>query len=248
MLQFNRLKVRPTIGRVAVTLTAALVMGSAVIACTNARLAPAPSAHSQGSVAVDRVKGVHATVATDAWPGELDVKNQLTPLHVSIENHSAGPIRIRYQEFALIGPQGQYFSALPPLAAVIDVEGSSIEPAPLSEPNATPGFRHRGFFIAPPYRYAYGDIPVWEHGFHHDDIYYTTYHGTYQNLDISTDQLNAMALPEGVVNPGGSVSGFVYFEHVDSTLPRVQFRADIVNAETKRTIGSLSIPFTLVSR
>ena len=244
MLRLNRLT-KSTPKGATVTLIAALTIGVALVACTTTTLTPASSAYMNGQVAIDRINGVRAAVDTDAWPSSLDVEEQLTPLHVTIENNSDAPIRIRYQEFALIGPQGQYFSALPPMAAVVDVEESSIESATVHGPTAEPSFRHRGFFIAPPYRYAYGDIPVWEHDYHHDSVYHTTYHGTYQNLNISADKLHVMALPEGVVEPGGRVSGFVYFEHVDNNLPRVQLRADLVNAETKRTVGSLSIPFTV---
>lgn len=210
-------------------------------------LSPAPSADrppGEPDTAVARVDGVYAVVKSSSWPADPTVATKLTPLHVRIENDSDVPILVRYQEFALIGPEGQYYSALPPLAAKIDVAESTAE-FTATRPISNPSFRHQGFFVAPFYGYAYGTIPVWQHDFRHDPFYYDTYHTTYKELDISVEELNQWALPEGVIASGGSLSGYLYFEHVDPALSHVEFRGNIVNAETGRTLGAIMIPFTV---
>jgi hypothetical protein len=52
------------------------------------------------------------------------------------------------------------------------------------------------------------------------------------------------ALPEGVLEPGGRVTGFVYFEEVED-VPRVRFVAQLVNASTGARFGTLTIPFVV---
>jgi hypothetical protein len=235
--------------RIMVSVSAATLTVAALVACTTTDLTPAPDAErapGNEHAAVDSVKGVRAVVESQAWTGDPAIVDKLTPLHLRIENNSDKPIRIRYNEFALIGPAGQYFSALPPLAAQTDIADAS---AFTDEVIDDPAFQHNAFFIAPAYRYAYSSIPVWAHDFHHDPFYHETYHDiyhqAYSDLNISAAKFHAQALPEGVVDSGGSVSGFLYFEHVDPELPRAQFRADVVEAHSGRTIGTLSIPFTV---
>jgi hypothetical protein len=220
-----------------------------VFACSSSEptLSPSPSADKppgEPFTAVTQVKGIHAVVESSSWPADPEVTHKLTPLHIRIENEGGFPVLVRYRGFSLIGPQGQYYAALPPLAAKMDVTESPTEPATES-PISALSFHHQGFFVAPFYGYAYGNLPVWRHPFHHDVAYHKTFHGTYKELDISTAELKAWALPEGVIASGGSLSGYLYFEHVDPTLNRVEFRGDIVNAETGETLGTLTIPFTL---
>lgn len=51
------------------------------------------------------------------------------------------------------------------------------------------------------------------------------------------------ALPEGVLDIDGIVSGFLYFESIDPTDKEVTFMFDIVNAETGKKKGTIEIPF-----
>ena len=52
-------------------------------------------------------------------------------------------------------------------------------------------------------------------------------------------------LPEGVIDSGGSLDGWLFFERVDNDLERVVFRADLVNADTGRKFAEVRIPFTV---
>jgi hypothetical protein len=55
------------------------------------------------------------------------------------------------------------------------------------------------------------------------------------------------ALPEGVVESDGSVSGFLYFPAVGKREEQVTFEMKLVDAKTAETFGTARIPF-LVKR
>lgn len=210
-------------------------------------LKPASSADQppgRSHTAIAQVDGVRAVVESSSWPADPSVEAKLTPLHVRIENNSGAPILLLYRKFALVGPEGQYYSALPPVAAHVDIADAGTDSSP-DPPVSNLSFHHQGFFVVPYYGYAYGNLPVWRHQLHHDDAYNKTFHTTYKQLDIPAAELKAWALPEGVIANGGSLSGYLYFEHVDSALNHVELRGDIVHAETGQTLGTLAIPFTI---
>jgi hypothetical protein len=48
------------------------------------------------------------------------------------------------------------------------------------------------------------------------------------------------ALPEGVLEPGGRVTGFLYFEDIDvGKDDKATFVTDLVNASTGQTVGAI---------
>lgn len=51
------------------------------------------------------------------------------------------------------------------------------------------------------------------------------------------------ALPEGVLFPGGRVSGFLYFEGVAAGVDQVRLIADFPNQQTGTRAAHLIIPF-----
>jgi hypothetical protein len=55
----------------------------------------------------------------------------------------------------------------------------------------------------------------------------------------------AEALPEGVVQEGGKVSGFLYFEGVANRESRVEFVMNLVDASNGENFGQVSIPFAV---
>jgi hypothetical protein len=50
------------------------------------------------------------------------------------------------------------------------------------------------------------------------------------------------ALPEGVVEPGGRVGGFLYFQRLEGPGP-FTFSVDLVDAKTGERLGVITIPF-----
>lgn len=50
-------------------------------------------------------------------------------------------------------------------------------------------------------------------------------------------------LPEGVLEPGGRVTGFLYFEGIGPDVDRVRLLADFPDAVTDERVTRLGIPF-----
>jgi hypothetical protein len=55
----------------------------------------------------------------------------------------------------------------------------------------------------------------------------------------------AKGIPDGVLEPGGQISGFLYFEKLPGSLERITFEADLVNARTGANFGTVRIPFVV---
>jgi hypothetical protein len=60
----------------------------------------------------------------------------------------------------------------------------------------------------------------------------------------SEDKLEK-GIPEGVVKPGGDISGFLYFSKHD--WGRVTFTMNLVDAKTGKAFGTIGIPFVMRS-
>ena len=228
---------------------AALGAASVTGCAPRADLEPAPAANEvagQEEAARTVVDGVEVVAQTASWPGDAPVKNEITPVQVTMENGSGNPVRLRYSEFALVGPDGERYSALPPF----EVGGSVEEPVVVEDaygPIADPAFAYDGFTVAPYYGSVYTGLDPYAGTFAYDPYYYDTYGTSFADIeiDLPTDEMLQRALPEGVLESGGRVEGFVYFEKVTDDVPRVVFRADLVNAETGNVFGEVRVPFTV---
>ncbi len=224
------------------------------------KLVPSPTAQAapgQQNAAVAEVSGVRFNVSANAWRGQpADLPRILTPLHVTIENHSGQPVRVQYQEFALLGSSGFRYAAIPPLQVQGTQVGELSDPAPVGtfvlaraeQPSprrwvvVRPGFAHRGFYVSPWQRYYYPQLGVWPGYFPWDPLYYDRYYSTWRE-SLPTRDMVEKALPEGVLESGGTVSGYLYFNDVDRERA-VTFDAEVVNAETGASLGTVRIPFT----
>jgi len=51
------------------------------------------------------------------------------------------------------------------------------------------------------------------------------------------------ALPEGVLSPGGTAEGFVYFQALHRDAHSLTLAVDVVDANTNAVIGTAQIPF-----
>lgn len=162
------------------------------------------------------------------------------------DDHEWGrvPLRLRYNEFALVSPTGRRYAALPPYG----VEGDVADPTLVDAYDpVTPAFTYDRFRVAPYYASVYPTLTPYNDPFYYDRPYYDRYYTVYRDIELPTQEMVEQVLPEGVIDPGGSVSGFLYFERVDPEAPRVRFRADLANARTGETFGEVSIPFTVES-
>ena len=225
-----------------------LAAGLAAAGCATpgTDLTPAPSATTvTAERAVDRVRGVRVTAEPNAWTGLARVATQVTPMRVSIQNNGSVPVRLRYSDFVLVTDAGARYSALPPY----QIGGEVTEPTLVDAgvPVNRPGFTYDRFTVAQPYAGLYPSIRAYTRPYTYDRTYYDRYATVYRDVALPTDEMLAQVLPEGVVEPGGNVRGFLYFEHVPDDAGRVRFRADVVNADTGEAFGEVSIPFVVGS-
>lgn len=211
----------------------------AVAGCV-ARLAPAPEAvlaPGRPDGAVAEVAGVRIVARPNAWHGfPEDLVREVTPILVTIENGSAAPLRVRYEDFALEAPAGGRFAAVSPF----DITGTMTDVVPAA--SIGPRFS-TSFGLA----YGFGPRFGW-HPFLYDPYpyYYDPFYEPYfrRQIALPTGDMVQMALPENVIEPGTRATGFLYFPRLRD-VERVTFRAPLVHARTGEPIGVASIPFVV---
>lgn len=219
----------------AVALCAAVVAVSLSGCASTPELVPAsgaqPAPPGPGKGAVAEVRGVRVIARSDAWSGFPPDLERVTPILVTIENDGAVPLRIRYNEFALVAPAtGARFAAIPPF----DIRGVEVEPVT--------SLGYSGFWVAPYYAPYYPRLRPYYGAFPFDDFYYDQYYPTWVDIELPTGDMIQKALPEGVLDPGGRVTGYLYFQNVKRDAGLVEFTQELVSAEG-RDIGTVRIPF-----
>ncbi|MGH7587482.1 MAG: hypothetical protein ACRELU_02710 [Gemmatimonadota bacterium] len=200
-----------------------------------ALIAPAPAALAQADdhTAAVSTAGVTLEVDTDAWKGEPQRFDKVLPVLVRIDNDGDAPLRIRHTDFALVTESGERVPATPPFELEA-AESVTVDPRidPLD-------IRYRypyGFFRFGPYaRLGFIGYP-----------YALDDYRRFRRVELPTSDMVAGALPETVVEPGDRVTGFLYFvdddDHVDlDHAGRVDFEAELVNAETRQPIDTIRI-------
>jgi hypothetical protein len=101
---------------------------------------------------------------------------------------------------------------------------------PITPPRENvPPFRHKGFYVAPNVEPLYPDIAAWPYFYPWDGTYYDRLYAEWPRTLPSADMVN-QALPAGVLDQGGSISGFLYFQKVVNREQRVQFEMKLVDA------------------
>ncbi len=192
----------------------------------------------KGATATDADVTIEARVG--AWrftPQDLD--HELTPVLVRIENNSDKPLRVRYEAFQLVTPRGLAFAALPPF----DIHGE------VSEYVGNYAYAGPGFSVAPHLSGYYDGFGAWGAPFYGYDWYYSTYYPVYADFELPTGDMLIRALPEGVIEPDGRITGFLYFADLEAMGPtpgKVKLRYLLVNAETRQRFGVIEIPFDVV--
>lgn len=219
-----------------------VLIPASLIACSANKpdLAPAagatPAPPGAGSGAVATVEGVSIEARAGAWKGlPSNLEAESIPLLVEITNNSDHTLRLRYNEMQLVAPDGEMFNAIPPYR----VEGDVAE-------NVDAMFRGTGFLVAPYLSRYYTLYDPFPGVFILDRGYYTRHVPASINVALPTADMIRMALPEGVLEPGGSITGFLYFEDIENLdIPSVDFTLALVDAQTEETIGTARIPFTV---
>jgi hypothetical protein len=191
----------------------------------------------------ETIAGITVTAEADAWRGVPADLTRVIPLLVTIENNGARPLRLRYTEFALVD-ETKHSSALPPFR----IEGT--ETVGTSAAFGEYPYPWSGFYVAPYLSRYYPGLTPFAGPFVYDPFFYTSYYPRFVQLQLPTGDMVQKALPEGVLEPGGRMSGFLYFEDVDigdvnGDDDMGRFLMDLVDASTTRALGTIAIPLEI---
>lgn len=225
------------------TLWAALgLFCSAILLNCATTIQPAPQAEKVPGLkeaAAFTVEGVHIIAQTIQWPGPVPIQQRVTPIKIRIDNNSGRPLMVRYSEFALINQQRRLYVALP----LYRIKGTVSEYVAPSPPAA--GFTYRKFYVAPNLTNIFPGIPPYNGNFYYDPLYESAYNDYWRTTSLPTSAMWQNALPEGVIDSGGNVEGWLYFEKIEKDTNRLTFRADLVDASSGRKFGEIRIPFVV---
>jgi hypothetical protein len=187
---------------------------------------PARSSEPPASVTAGGVEIAAATGAWRGWPPNLSAL--VTPIHVRLVNRGEVPLRVEPRVFALPLPDGGRLAAAPPA----EVRGVVAGPAPTSR-------QDEGLALGPT-RDRSGA------GWALNDRTLDPRADATQEPDAtwalpSADMLE-LALPEGVLAPGATVSGFVYFERARAGAAPASMTARLLDARTGEPLGTVEVP------
>lgn len=232
----------------------ALLLLGAASSCApepSATLRPAPAAKRVGVYkAVDNVADIYVETTVGKWPGDAQVLRYTTPLHVLLRNEGDSAVAIEYQYFELADRTGHQYAALPPL----DIETAEGAPSRVKISNRllNPLFTARAYQIHPMYGSVYDQFPQLETNRYRLG-YSIDYHETNwpywrDKGALPTREMFSHAIPQGVLQPGGEIEGYIFFEKVEPNAGVVTFRAEFVDAETGEWLARASIPFKTYPR
>ncbi len=220
---------------------AVVLSAFAVGACAHEKVlqpgAGAALAPGLKNVAEAATAGVTIRVTGDSWKGDpQDLQGLFTPLRVTIRNESGKTLRVRYNDFRLSGASGSHYAAIPPEKAQ---QSLSVREAP--SPPSPRLARWEPLHSS----YLYPD--AWAGPFGYEAPYNDQ---SYLNLPRRgrTQDLLSDALPEAVVQDGGRVAGFVYFQNVTRHESAVEFEMTLADASDGQAFGRVAIPFQTTQR
>lgn len=167
--------------------------------------------------------------------GDKNVSRYLTVFYIDIKNSSDKSIMIERSGIVLVDQyKKQYNQVAPEYAADIIRENST----PRIYPRISVGIG-TGYFSD--YGYFHGYHDYWHYRrfpYYHDDFYYGNYYYTRENLDY----IYKNAFIPGTVQPGASLSGFVYFNKVPDHTENITL---YINYETTGTDMRKEIGFEI---
>lgn len=224
-----------------VTLAVAVVIAMACGGQREVELAPAKPAMTfpgDAGRALAQEAGIRLTVDAKAWGGDpSDLDEKMVPVQVTIQNQSGRPVRLSYDAFSLVTPDGKRFEVVSPFR----IDGSE-------QPIVTPMLTYDRFAVAARHAPFYPGVEVWPDSITPAEQVTANRWNTTWSDRLPTAEMLSLALPEGVLRPGGEISGFLYFEDVAEDVRRVEFRAELDHARTGSELATLAIPMVELDR
>ncbi len=185
---------------------------------------------------------VELTAGSDMWDGKDEVPKNVTPLRITIDNGGEDPIIVRYNGFELNNSEGYEYSALPLYQMDTELEKLIVDKDVRVIPE--PYYEFNNHFIYPIYGPIYTGIETTQYDYIIDqEIQEKFLKWETMNADLPTQEMRRKALPEGILDRDGIVSGFLFFEKVRPTDDVVDLEFDIINARTGETKDTIEIPF-----
>jgi hypothetical protein len=212
-------------------------------------LQPARSANvviGMSDTATVNASSVQLILQADEWPEGREVPARVTPVLVDIVNRGDAPLRLEYRHFVLQTWAGRKLAAIPPFRVYGTPLSPQVEPA---RARIELSYDAKGFEVAPHYASLYEGVAPYGRPFAADQRYHGTHYAYWERAgaDLPTRDMKVLALPEGVLRPGGQITGYLYFEKVPADADRVQFHLNLVHADTGDVFDVATVPF-VVSR
>lgn len=181
-----------------------------------------------GAATTPDVEIVARAGAWRGWPSDL--ARFVTPIHVTIVNLGAVPVRVSHDDFALTVAGDRRLAAVLPT----EVRGTVYQPPP--PPLSSAGFLVSGEsyyperdWVAPGSAWNTASDPV---------------SGVGEPFALPSPDVLNHALRETVLQPGGTASGFVYFER-GPRAGQVELTVRLIDAWTGQGLGRAAVPLTL---
>jgi len=188
-----------------------------------------PFARPAERVASATAAGVEVVATTGAWRGwPRELVELVEPVRVRLVNGGGVPLRVDPAIFALVLPEGRRLAAAP----VADVRAVVTEPAPASRPV--------GGLTLGPLRDQSG--PGWALNDPAFDPRADSSQQSAQGWSLPSADMVQAALPDGVLAPGATTSGFVYFARPPAGASAVSLTARLVDARDGQTLGVIVVP------
>ena len=239
---------------------AALLLVTGCVAETKLRPTPAAELvqNDEGKAsAIAEQQGVRLVADGTAWRGNpSDLERRLTPVYVRLENQGSRALKLQYPGMALVGQESRFrYTALSLLSlqqALSSRDTGSrgcvaqgvLDTRPPFGAVRVPAGRWRGgggFYGYGPRRGYFGPPFYGPWGSPFYDPYYYGRQSCQEPLP--TEDMINNALPEGTLEPGGTLEGFLYFQGVARREDAVTLQVKLVDAVTGEPFGTLDIPF-----
>jgi hypothetical protein len=216
-------------------------LGQLIAGCAWRHLVPADSARrvdGRPDAALAEASGVRVSADPGAWDGSMTVAQELTPVRLSIRNDSGRPISVPRLEIMLAGSTRK----LPALA-----------PGKISARTVTAESSSKGAMTAGPAANQPEEIAMNRPGpvdRPQADNFQGAGHGELARNAPSPkevavqEELQRAALPEGAVQSGQELAGFVYFARLPKDFDRADLRI-VIRDGSGKPFTTLSIPFTV---